>query len=107
MKVYLSFVPPGGGEADYSLPIEMPELPRQGDYISVMRPDQSGTENFIVKRTWWHLEFDEKKSIGTTKEIWVECEFALSPFSSESHEKACEGYQVRTGTLLEFDESMY
>nr|AAX14933.1 ORF108 [Xanthomonas campestris pv. vitians] len=107
MKVNLSFVPPGGGESDYSLPIEMPEIPRAGDYLSVEREGHVGTENFIVRRTWWNLHFDEAKGAGTTKEIWVECEFALSPFSSESHKRSCAVYETRKGKLLEFDESMY
>lgn len=106
MKVNLSFVPPGG-ETDYSLPIEMPEIPRAGDYLSITRPGQSGTENFIVKRTWWNLEFDESKSVGSTSEVWVECEFALSPFSSDNHKRACEMYRNRKGSVEEFDNSMY
>lgn len=67
----LSFVPPGGGETGYSLPIEMPEIPRADDYLSIMRSGQSGTENFIVKRTWWNLEFDDSKSVGSTSEVWA------------------------------------
>lgn len=107
MKVNLSFVPPNGGETDYSLPIDMPEIPRSGDYISISRPNQKGVESFIVKRTWWNLEFDAQKETGTTKEIWVECEFALSPSSSENHKKACERYAELEGFIHEFDESMY
>ena len=107
MKVNLSFVPPGGGETDYSLTIEMPEIPQQGDYITVTRPGQNGSENFIVKWTWWTLEFVDSKNIGTTKELWVECEFAVSPFSSDDHKRACEGYKESTGVLLEFDTSIY
>lgn len=102
MKVMLSFVPPGGGETDYSLPMEMPEIPRAGDYLTITRPGQNGTENFVVKRTWWSLEFDESKSVGSTTEVWVECEFALSPFSSDTHKKECNRYEAR-----EFDNSMY
>lgn len=107
MLVHLSFVPPEGGEADYGLSIEMPEIPRAGDYLSIRRSGASGAENFIVKRTWWNLEFDESKSVGSTSEVWVECEFALSPYSSDSHKKACEMYRNRTGLLKEFDDSMY
>jgi hypothetical protein len=107
MKVNLSFVPPGGGEIDYSIPFEIPELPRAGDYIYITRPDQKGTENFIVKRTWWNLTFDEKTGTGSQTDIWVECEFALSPLSSENHKRACERYQGKTGELKSFDESMY
>ena len=107
MKVNLSFVPPGGGETDYTLPMEMPEIPRAGDYISVFRPEEQGTSDFIVKRTWWNVEFNEGAESGSTKSIWVECEFAKGHASSESHKGCCESYHVKTGTLLEFDESMF
>ena len=108
MKVNLSFVPPGGGETDYTLPMEMPEIPRAGDYISVFRPEEQGTSDFIVKRTWWNVEFNEGAESGSTKSIWVECEFALKRgVSSKAHEKACESYRVGKDILLTFDESMY
>lgn len=107
MKVNLSFVPPGGGKTEYSMSIEMPDIPRQGDYISVTRPGQTGAENFIVMRTWWDLEFDESGQKGTTREIWVECQFAVSSNSSDSHKRTCSDYQAKSGRFLRFDESMY
>lgn len=108
MKVMLSFVPPGGGETDYSLQMELPEIPRPGDYIAITRENgDSGTENFIVKRTWWKLRYREQADHGSVDEIWVECEFALSPWSSESHKRACERYKNLTGKLLKLDETMY
>ena len=56
MKATLAFVPPGGGEADYYLEFELPGVPQLGDYISIARSGQQGTEDFIVRRTWWYLE---------------------------------------------------
>lgn len=107
MKIHLSFVPPGGGETDYSLIMQMPEIPRAGDYISIFRPGQQGTEDFIVKKTWWHVELKGDSENGDTKGIWVECEFAKGAHSSENHKSACETYRAKKGILLEFDESMY
>lgn len=107
MKVNLSFVPPGGGKIEDSLTVEMPEIPRQGDYISVTRSGQTGTENFIVKRTWWNVVVDGSKPAASAKEIQVECEFAASSASSESHNITCRDYQARTGRLLVFDASMF
>src|SRR5438105_3072298 len=94
MRVYLTFVPPGGGEADYSLPFDMPELPRPGDYISVCRPGQIGSEDFIVRRVRWALDFPETSAvsdnrvIGKLRDVYVEGEFAESPFSSEAHKRS-------------------
>src|SRR3954464_13422665 len=38
---------------------------------------QQGAEDFIVKRTWWNLEYNNANNIGATKDFWVECEFAV------------------------------
>lgn len=102
MKVNLCFVPPGGGEVDHALTVEMPMIPRQGDYISIGLPLQ----NFIVKRTWWNIKHDENTNSYIT-EFSVECEYALHEWSGEDHKRTCEGYQVKKGKLLKFDDSMY
>jgi len=52
LKATLAFVPPGGGEADYHLEFELPSVPPPGDYISIVRSAQRGTEDFVVRRTW-------------------------------------------------------
>ena len=57
MLVNLSFVPPGGGEVDYELPMDMPALPSKGDYIVITRTGETGSEDFVVKRIWWLFEF--------------------------------------------------
>jgi hypothetical protein len=114
MHVKLVFVPPGGGEADYSLDFELPGVPRAGDYISVMRPNQQGTEDFIVRRTWWTLEYPDAPMVqdaknaarGSTKDVVVECEFAKGHYSSEAHQRACEAYG-RKGKLQEHEASAY
>lgn len=52
IKARLIFVPPGGGESDYGLHFELPEIPRPGDYITITRGSSSPeTEDFIVRRT--------------------------------------------------------
>lgn len=101
--VHLSIVPPGGGEQDYSLRMRLPALPRQGDYISVLRKSDKprderhvGSEDFIVRRVWWSCSFpDDGTSVHTAGEdpvgegeIWVECEYAIGAFSSEAHKVA-------------------
>jgi hypothetical protein len=104
-KIRLSFVPPGGGEADYNLLVSLPALPREGDYISVRRDpmpedrDYLGTEDFIVRRIWWNIVYPndgdtshaiEAEPVGEA-EIWAECEFAIGPFSSVAHKRGAEG----------------
>lgn len=119
-RVNLGFVPPGGGEQDYSLPIMVPAVPREGDYISVLRSGKPpsderymGTETFIVRRVWWNVDYpDNGKMVheaGTeptgTAEIWVECEFAIGPFASQAHKDAAQGKAKYAPK--EFEASMY
>lgn len=115
MKATLVFVPPDGGEADYSLDFELPNSPQSGDYISITRPGEQGTSDFIVRRSWWSLEhpsnelygISQKMSRGTFASLMVECEFAKGPRSTESHVRACEMYKNRNGKLKEFEDTAY
>jgi hypothetical protein len=114
MKVKLTFVPPGGGEADYSLDFNLPSVPNPGDYIVVSRPNRVGTEDFKVRRTWWDLEYpnisvqaNEKKS-GKVRRIVVECEFAISSSSSPEHKLSVDRYaEKKGGKINEFDATAY
>jgi hypothetical protein len=100
-QVRLVVVPAGGGEADYSLDMMVPALPRQGDYISVLRSGNVpkgdahvGSEDFIVRRVWWMFDFPDdgqpshtsgKAPVGNATEIGIEVEFAVGPYSSHAH----------------------
>jgi len=106
MKARLCFVPPDGGEIDYSYDVELPALPSRGDYISIKKldGDHPGTEDFVVRRIWWQIEPGGHESIV---EVMIECEFALGHYSTEDHKRGCEMYKSRTGKIVEFDSSMY
>lgn len=114
MKVRLVFVPPGGGEADYSLHFDLPGIPQPGDYISVKRPDQDGTADFIVRRSWWHLNYPNNKAIetagdtgtGSLTELTVECEYSIGPYASTEHKATAEPY-LQGGTLKKFEDTAY
>lgn len=107
MKVTLGFVPPGGGETDYSLEIEMPAIPQAGDYIAVNRGDNPKVETFIVRRTHWGFAVNDEGQNGKTTSICVECEFADSPFATDDHKRAVDMYETRTGTRLSFEDTLY
>jgi hypothetical protein len=102
MKVTLVFVPPDGGEADYSLDFDLPGVPQPGDYISITRPEEQGISDFIVRKSLWHLAYP-----GNEQSIVVECEFAKGPFSTENHVRSCEMYKSRKGKLREFEDTAY
>ncbi|WP_370221276.1 hypothetical protein [Qipengyuania sp.] len=84
---------------DYSLDFQTPALPRVGDYLSIQRPDHPPPygEDVIVRRIWWRFDhpttdgFVEKPETGTLKEILVECDPALSPYSSDQWRKHNQG----------------
>jgi hypothetical protein len=114
MKATLVFVPPGGGEADYSLDFEIPSVPQPGDYVSIKRPGQQGTIDFIVRRTWWHMEYPsdalygdpDNPIYGSVTGIVVECEFAIGPYSSPEHKQSCESYKGE-GKLQKFEDTAF
>jgi hypothetical protein len=114
MKVRLVFVPPGGGDAEFSLEFELPSVPQPGSYISITRPDQQvGTEDFIVRRNLWHLEHPTtgaygEGATGTMRVLGVECEFALGPYSSDEHRRTCDAFE-RGGREVQdfFDASAF
>jgi hypothetical protein len=82
MKVRLTFVPHGGGEADYGLDFDLPCIPQSGDYIQITRHEKRGAEEFIVRRTRWHLEYPDSESqewsgvaaLGKVYGLTIECE---------------------------------
>jgi hypothetical protein len=127
VKATLTSVPPGGGEAEYSLDFELPGVPQPGDYVTVSRSDGAGVESFIVRRSWWLLEHPARSQsspmgfgeavqrsrglhdggdssappsppAGQVKSLMVECEIAEGPFPSEEHREVCQRY-ASTGNL--------
>lgn len=103
---------------DYSLPFSLPALPREGDYVSIQRPDnpEPWGEDLIVRKVWWRLFHPETggfargdQKVGRLTEIFVECDPAVGPYSSDSwrdslslskaHEFEVERFSVRQSDL--------
>ena len=90
-RIVLVVREPGGVKPDYSLDMDIPEIPRVGDYVSVQRPDKPRPwgEDMIVRDIWWRLDYpgtgtiSQKNEVGKVNEIFVECEMATSPWSSD------------------------
>jgi hypothetical protein len=101
----LVVVPPGGGEAEYCVLVEVPALPREGDYVTMMRHREEpvagqdiGTEDFIVRRVWWAFDYADDgrlyeeaddRIVGTVNGIGIECEPARGHYSSDRHLRTC------------------
>jgi hypothetical protein len=107
INVRLEFVPPGGGETDYSLEAMLPAVPRPGDYIMVSQPNETGASAFIVRRIWWMLHNPTNGIAASVNRITAECEFARGPLMSKSHEESCNIYSSRGLIVADLDESAY
>ena len=97
---------------DYSLDFELPEVPAIGSYISVQRPDKHEPfgEDLIVRKVWWRLKHPETAGfgsqpakIGSLTEIFVECDPALSPYSSDDWRRLAEGAKSRGVEVEDFE----
>lgn len=95
---------------DYSLEFDVPAVPREGEYISVQRPDHERPfgEDMIVRKVWWRyfhpqtagVETGQNRKIGRLDEVFVECEAAIGPYSSDDWRRGFEG---RDAPMLEID----
>lgn len=76
----------------YSLEFELDAVPTIGSYISIQRPDvlPPHGEDLIVRHVWWRLQHpetggygSEPPKIGGAVEIFIECQPAIGPYSSD------------------------
>lgn len=110
VRVVLIVRESGRLKPDYSLNFDLPELPRVGDYISVQRPDKPEPwgEDMIVRQIWWRLKYphtagfeNEPRPAGSVGEIFVECDPAIGPWSSDNWLKYI-GPKVEAGLAEKF-----
>jgi hypothetical protein len=93
MKVELVLSPIEEEVPHHKLVFEMPGVPRAGDCVTVTRPGQAGSSEFIVSRTCWTLDCPEtgemhhagEAVVGITTAVIVECEYVAGPYSFEEH----------------------
>lgn len=111
MRIVIVVREVGGLKPDYSLDFEVPAIPSPGDYLSIQRPDKPKPygEDVIVRQVWWRLEHPETASvssgppkIGKVEEIFVECEPAIGPWSSDQWRDSLERQRAR-GEVKTFD----
>ena len=101
----------GSEELNYSLPFELSEIPRAGDYISIFREDSSThSEDLIVRHVWWHLFSpapypDGRPKIGHYNDIMVECDIAIGPYARDSWRESAEAHKRRGADIPTFNVS--
>ncbi|MBB3207493.1 hypothetical protein FHS27_003318 [Rhodopirellula rubra] len=95
MRIHFVVVPPHGGEADFGFDLELPAVPREGDWVQVVDPlirSAANRHDFIVGRIRWDLRANglggesdyETEYIGVS----VEARYAISDYSCESHRRS-------------------
>lgn len=106
----------GSLKPDYSLDFDLPEVPAIGAYISVQRPDKQEPfgEDLVVRKVWWRLKHPETggfgshpTKVGSLKEIFVECDPALSPYSSDDWRRLADGAKQRGIEVDEFEVARF
>ena len=103
----------GSTKLDYSLLFTLPNVPCVGDYISVHREDTPTPhgEDLVVRSIWWRLETSEVRIAppaetaqpGDVREIVVECDPAIGPYSSDRWRDSLEAAKKRGVAVEEFD----
>src|SRR5438876_1139696 len=109
VKIILVAREPDSTKMDFSLEFETPEIPRQGEYISVSRPDvrEPLGEDFVVRHVWWRLRHRETHGLATTEtpggfvEVFVECDPVTGPYSSQRWRETLEGARNRGHNIEE------
>src|SRR5208283_2859959 len=100
---------------DFSLDFELPEVPAVGSYISILRPDtpEPYGEDLVVRKVWWRIKHPEIKGlddlapakIGSFHEIFVECNQAAGPYSSDNWLSLLDSAKKRGVEIEEFPEA--
>ncbi len=103
--VYFTLVVRGFGtvEPDYAVTMAAPMLPSIGSYVSIQRPDRARPygEDLLVQEVWWRCVHEETRRDGPTaatgqvETIFVECDPALGPYSSDNWRLKCEAARTR------------
>ena len=102
MKIRLMVVPPGGGEIDYVNFADVPAIPREGDYISIVHT--KSIDHFMVRRIWWNFKEIEGRELLELSgdEIGVEVEEAIGDSSDEAKSE-----RLKNQGAKEFEATAY
>lgn len=97
---------------DYSLKFDLPAIPAAGHYISISRQGEAEPwgEDLVVRKVWWRLKHPEtegfstgQEKVGSVTEIYVECDVAEGPWSSDQWMKVVKGARSRGVEVESFD----
>lgn len=97
---------------DYSLDFQAQELPREGEYLSIQRPDKQAPygEDVVVRRVWWRLNHPEtggfssgEPKVGAVNEIFVECDPVIGPYSSDHWRDMLTGARERGADIEDME----
>ena len=102
MRIRLMVVPPSGGEIDYVDFADVPAIPREGDYVTIVRA--KNIAHFMVRRIWWNFKETKGNELleFTDNEVCVEVEDAIGPYTD-----AAERQRLKSQGAKEFEATAY
>lgn len=101
---------PGSLSPDYSLDFDLPAIPTEGSFISIVREGEQEpySEDLLVKAVWWRLSHPTSdavsthREIGKVSEIFVECDTAQGPHASTQWLKTVDAARQRGAEVVTF-----
>jgi len=107
MKYELAFVPPGGGETDYSVTIENATyVPRVGEYVVLTDKDETGIRAFRVLYVTAGATLTSSGHYREEAPV-VQAEFVTHPYQSDAHRQSIEMYAARGKRADDYPTSGY
>jgi hypothetical protein len=103
MKFSICIVPPGGGEADFTIAVEGSAIPRNGEYITVQYENGVGCYKVRYVTYCYEKQGDKFKDLMPV----VEAEFVRHPYQSPEHKRCIEMYESRGHKADSYPESGY
>ncbi len=108
MKYELVIVPPGGGEADYTVTIhDAIYIPRAGEYISLVGDEAGRRSVFRVLYVTAQAVRLERQGEYKEEAPVVQAEFVRHPYQSDAHARSIEMYTSRGKPIHDYPESGY
>ena len=117
MKASIIAVPPGGGETDHVIDVEIDNLPSEGDYLvfncidvhedKIDEADKVGCQHcYLVRRKWWHSKYDVNRDADLDL-LHIEAEVADGRANCPVHERNLEMYRNRGKEPVAFEATAF
>lgn len=108
MEYEIAFVPPGGGETDYTAVVKnATSIPRVGEYIMLREGKGDGLQVFRVLYVTYDAGSTGKPGEYQEESPVVQAEFVQHPYQSKAHAASIEMYEARGKPAHKYPTSGY